>query len=296
MSFILDKLRESGKKRQIELLISERQKKLPGTDIPQPAVKQEPEAPLTEKHNKRSFLFYLILLVLLINVVVIIWILRPGESEKKVASSELRGGSQEKSTNPGTEKIITGINNPSENFPPLHTKMERASSSHMNGSTLSGAEKNSDEPQIPEVDPELKKKHRIQTPEIMKHVSGEDNKSSGSGKSHSALPRDTENYSAVKNPLAIKQTVTTDDRPVDHARTGSVPDLRELPLSVQETIPSVKISSHLYSPGQTSRLASINGRIMQEGHTMDNGMYLEEITADGVIMRYHDHRFHIKAY
>lgn len=296
MSFILDRLRESGKKRQIELLISERQKTLPGTDIPQPAVKHEPEAPLTEKHNKLSLLFFLVLLVLLVNGIAFIWILRPGQSEKKVTSSKPRGGSLEKSMNLGTEKIVTGINNPSENFPLLHANAQRAGSPHINRSSLARAEKNSEEPQIPEVDPGLENKQRIQIPAILKHASGEDNKFSGSGKSLSALPRDTENYSAPKNPQAIKQIVTTDEHPVDHSRTGSIPDLHELPLSVRETIPSVKISSHLYSPGQTSRLASINGRIMQEGHTMDNGMYLEEITADGVIMRYQDHRFHIKAY
>lgn len=73
----------------------------------------------------------------------------------------------------------------------------------------------------------------------------------------------------------------------------SIMELRQLPASVRKSLPEIRITSHLYK--KDSPLVSINGRIMSAGVNLDNGLYLEEITPDGVIMVFRNHRFFVRA-
>ncbi|MDP2158335.1 MAG: general secretion pathway protein GspB [Nitrospirota bacterium] len=75
--------------------------------------------------------------------------------------------------------------------------------------------------------------------------------------------------------------------------TGSVLEFKQLPQAVRKSLPEIRVTSHLYR--KDSRLVSINGRIMTEGFNMDNGLYLEEITPEGVILSFRNHRFRVKA-
>lgn len=83
------------------------------------------------------------------------------------------------------------------------------------------------------------------------------------------------------------------DAPVRVEPSDRVIEFSQLPLAVRKGLPEIKISSHLYR--KDSRLVSINGRIMSEGYNMDDGLFLEEITPDGVILRFERHRFLVKA-
>jgi len=71
------------------------------------------------------------------------------------------------------------------------------------------------------------------------------------------------------------------------------PYLNELPASVRKALPPIRITSHLYRGN--SRLVSINGRIMSEGVSMDDGLFLEKITPEGVILSFSGHRFRLRA-
>ena len=71
------------------------------------------------------------------------------------------------------------------------------------------------------------------------------------------------------------------------------PYLSELPASLKNALPPIRITSHLYRGN--SRLVSINGRIMSEGVNMGDGLFLEEITPEGVIMSFRGQRFRVKA-
>ena len=71
------------------------------------------------------------------------------------------------------------------------------------------------------------------------------------------------------------------------------PYLDELPDTLRRALPPIHITSHLYRGH--SRLVSINGRIMSEGVSMDHGLFLEEITPEGVILSYHGRRFRVRA-
>jgi hypothetical protein len=71
------------------------------------------------------------------------------------------------------------------------------------------------------------------------------------------------------------------------------PYLNELPASLKKTLPPIRMTSHLYRGN--SRLVSINGRIMSGGVNMGDGLFLEEITPEGVIMSFRGQRFRLKA-
>jgi general secretion pathway protein B len=78
----------------------------------------------------------------------------------------------------------------------------------------------------------------------------------------------------------------------------NVPDSRtyafnELPESVRQGLPSLIISTHIYSPEKTERLAAINGRIGREGQEIMPGVAVESITPDGAILRYQGYRFKV---
>lgn len=74
---------------------------------------------------------------------------------------------------------------------------------------------------------------------------------------------------------------------------GTVVEFKQLPQAVRKSLPDIKITSHLYR--KDSRLVSINGRIMSEGYNMDDGLYLEEITPEGAILSYGKHRFLVRS-
>lgn len=65
----------------------------------------------------------------------------------------------------------------------------------------------------------------------------------------------------------------------------------DLPLSVQQSIPEIIISAHFYDSEPSSRIVSINGRVMREGQALSGGVKIERITKDGVIFVYQGYRF-----
>lgn len=73
-----------------------------------------------------------------------------------------------------------------------------------------------------------------------------------------------------------------------------IPYLDELPLSVRQELPTLTIVAHIYSNNSASRMANINGRTVREGQNVADGIKLEEITLNGVILRYRDYRFRIR--
>ncbi|MGC2061551.1 MAG: general secretion pathway protein GspB [Thermodesulfovibrionales bacterium] len=79
--------------------------------------------------------------------------------------------------------------------------------------------------------------------------------------------------------------------PQDDSRR--TPYLNELPASLKKALPPIRITSHLYRGN--SGLVSINGRIMSEGVSMDDGLFLEKITPEGVILLFRGHRFRVRA-
>ncbi|MFT4852863.1 MAG: general secretion pathway protein B, partial [Bacteroidia bacterium] len=60
-----------------------------------------------------------------------------------------------------------------------------------------------------------------------------------------------------------------------------------LPVDIQQQIPALTFSSHLYS--DDFRMVNINGRMMREGDLIDPELQLVEITEDGVILSFREY-------
>ena len=67
--------------------------------------------------------------------------------------------------------------------------------------------------------------------------------------------------------------------------------LSELPPAVQQELPKMAISMHMYSGKPANRMASINDKTLHEGDELSPGLKLKEITADGMIFSYKGYRF-----
>jgi general secretion pathway protein B len=82
------------------------------------------------------------------------------------------------------------------------------------------------------------------------------------------------------------------DIAADAADAQSAISMAELPPSVRQELPAMKISVHAYSSNPGARLVSIDNRILREGDFVVPGLELEEITPDGMIFGYKGFRFH----
>ena len=64
-----------------------------------------------------------------------------------------------------------------------------------------------------------------------------------------------------------------------------------LPLSIRQELPALSITVHAYSSNPKERLVGIDERVAHEGEELAPGLRLEEITRDGMILRYKGYRF-----
>ncbi|MBA4373969.1 MAG: hypothetical protein C0402_14055 [Thermodesulfovibrio sp.] len=106
----------------------------------------------------------------------------------------------------------------------------------------------------------------------------------------------------VKHPISPKAIVDTQPQAQAAVQEQAaaplpqekpVPPLDDLPTPLKKALPPIHITSHLYRGN--SRLVNINGRIMSEGVTMEDGLFLEKITPEGVILSFRGHRFRVRA-
>ena len=86
------------------------------------------------------------------------------------------------------------------------------------------------------------------------------------------------------------------DRPVDSATADAadlpaVISMAELPPSVRQELPAMKISVHAYSSNPRARMVGVDYKILREGDYLVPGLKLEQITPDGMIFDYKGYRF-----
>jgi general secretion pathway protein B len=65
----------------------------------------------------------------------------------------------------------------------------------------------------------------------------------------------------------------------------------ELPLLLQQKLPSFVISAFIYSNEANSRMVKVNGKRMTESQDLSEGIKLEEIKPDGIVLSYMNYRF-----
>jgi len=94
---------------------------------------------------------------------------------------------------------------------------------------------------------------------------------------------------------AVPRKTAAPEQPVgtaaDAAREQTVVSMADLPLSVQQELPAMTISFHVYSGDSEKRLVGINNRMLREGEHVVPGLKLEQITPDGMIFGYKGYSF-----
>lgn len=73
---------------------------------------------------------------------------------------------------------------------------------------------------------------------------------------------------------------------------GAVLEREELPADVQQHIPVMEFSAHVYSTNPLQRSIVINGRFLEEGDRLSSDLFLTEITPDGAIFDFQGQHFH----
>jgi general secretion pathway protein B len=97
-------------------------------------------------------------------------------------------------------------------------------------------------------------------------------------------------------PTSAPSVVSHDVKPVQNVPApipGKIYRSGELPASVQENLPAVNMSIFMYSEDPASRIVRINGQTLREGQYISEGLKVEEIKPDGVILNYKNYRLHI---
>ena len=75
-----------------------------------------------------------------------------------------------------------------------------------------------------------------------------------------------------------------------------LPFLQDLPASIQQVLPELKLAGHVYAAEAASRMIIINNRICHEGDLIDKQLYLDQILWEGVVFRYQDIRFRMNIF
>ena len=79
--------------------------------------------------------------------------------------------------------------------------------------------------------------------------------------------------------------------------TENLPPLMdELPAAVRAAIPDLSFAGHVYSDEPSKRLIIINNRIVREGDLVVDGLSLEKIDLEGVVLRYDTSLFRVKLF
>lgn len=68
------------------------------------------------------------------------------------------------------------------------------------------------------------------------------------------------------------------------AASDALPGIMELPASIRNSLPAIKISGHIYDENPSSRMVIINDKVMHEGKYLNNDLMIEEITDNGIVL------------
>ena len=115
------------------------------------------------------------------------------------------------------------------------------------------------------------------------------------------------NPSSIQRKPATVSNAPSTVTPNQHRETNSEPVVNELlvprnekkvysfeqlPTSIQRRIPPMQMSLHAYHRDDSSAsMVQLNDRIMRAGDMVADRISLEQITADGVVLRYDGYRF-----
>jgi general secretion pathway protein B len=116
------------------------------------------------------------------------------------------------------------------------------------------------------------------------------------------VPANTDSSEEGLNNIQNDSGIEIEDKRLDDIQESSAPAKPELttfanlPADIRSALPKLVIAAHYYASKPSARMASINGRVMRQGQTVTDGLILEEIIREGVILSFHDYRFSLKVF
>ncbi|MBI5847314.1 MAG: general secretion pathway protein GspB [Nitrospirae bacterium] len=254
MSFILDQLKKSGKKRALEMNMRRQSEKPAPTTAEPLLVRSDAPAPVSMQKWQLAFVAVLLGAVVFYGAVVFF---RGSPATKRPEIPTAAGLARETSL-PPTAPLSAPL------VLPPQSSLQDAGAPEPKSSAA-----------------ELKP---IEAAKAVREVAIPDK--GRNDRDHAGA-----DISTVEKEKKPRAAVT--DAPIRDEPSDSVLEFKQLPLSVRKNLPDIRVTSHLYK--KESRLVSINGRIMTEGFNMDDGLFLEEITPQGVILSYGRYRFLVRA-
>jgi hypothetical protein len=75
-------------------------------------------------------------------------------------------------------------------------------------------------------------------------------------------------------------------REVPVIENPNVPSINELPYDLQQRIPELAISVHIYNAVKEARKVRVNGELLYQGDALNDDLSIQEITSYGVIFNY----------
>lgn len=311
MSYILDALKKSDKKRQ-------------EGKIPDLHTIQIDTAPPEKK--KRLFWPYLLLTILIVNGVFLTVFLSPWKKEAPTLVAERVPEKQTSSTLEKTKPAIPEQKLPPANQPPYfknsspptvikaeqsepislsaNAKVKVSSNTINTDQTDSSLEitssTQSDNSNVIAVAPEaIVGKSPVTQVENTSNDQTDTETLTYQEPSQSTINSEEEHLSPPQKTVSLQQRNKANtriippktDRPTISER--EVIDIQQLPPSIQQDLPEFNIAAHVYSKKPASRLVSINGRVFREGHKLSPHLRVEEIVPDGVIFSYKEYLFRV---
>ncbi|MEK7308021.1 MAG: general secretion pathway protein GspB [Nitrospirota bacterium] len=290
MSFILDALKKLDHKRQ-------------RGSVPDLMTVHEP---MPQELKRRSLWLYLFLGVLLLNVSVMLLWLYPWQS-KKPASLQGEAGTEASSTTAVKKAADLPAGRQGSTLRdkiPVNSS-QNTSDVHMPASDVPASQNKNEN-----LNPETKQSVPAQAADLPAEQAGSAvPKRAGIEVNEAEIRQNLKKEAEEQNKILNEQETASLSHPSDSpagqaglkqrsvtegSQNKEIPYLDELPLSVRQELPTLTIAAHIYSNNSASRMANINGRTVREGQNVADGIKLEEITLNGVILSYRDYRFRIR--
>lgn len=280
MSFILDALKKLEQKRQRGSVPD-----LMTVHVP------EPKAP-----QRRSTSFYLISAALILNTVVLgIWFFSGKEEEDRALPASL--SEQQKTHDPAAP----GKKSHEGNQPDHVSSQVIAGPKSQVMKTPADKTASVNEPSVqPARDEGTKRKYPpAPAPKISSQQQPSQRPSVPAKKPAPDATTATGTSSTLKTETAGAVVPPQVPDVSENSRTDQpqgIPELTQLPQSVQTEIPPMSIQGHIYSNSATTRMVNINGSIFREGDMIEKNIRIENITENGVVFNYNGSLFRIRAF
>ncbi len=237
-----------------------------------------------EKPKKRSAWVYLLAAALLLNAgILMIW-LHPWRSEKTAIAKQSTDIEKRVLTMAESGKEVSDVPVAVSSPPKSIAKKETGS---LGEKSLSKKEITASTPAVKQTHVEPQGQPALSKTDMSKSVLAPDTE-----KGKRTIPAAQE-----KTPVG-QQTVSKALPDINSAGTSEqkIFERNELPASIQQELPNLSVTGHIYSNDPSSRIVNINGQILRDGETVTAGLKLEEITENGVVLNYKGYRFRMRGF